>query len=72
MAAYFKYQTAKQINANRKNGIRKFWQRNYYDHIIRDRESVPDFTSTKIGLPYSQALRFVAASESSPGRRSSA
>ena len=39
IVAYFKYQTTKQINAIRQNGIEKIWQRNYYDHIIRDAKS---------------------------------
>jgi len=36
---YFKYQTAKQINADRRGPIIKVWQRNYYDHVIRDLKS---------------------------------
>jgi REP element-mobilizing transposase RayT len=40
MVAFFKYQTTKQINACRNSGIRKIWQRNYYDHIIRDEKSL--------------------------------
>jgi putative transposase len=39
IVAYFKYQTAKRITAIRQNGIEKIWQRNYYDHIIRDAKS---------------------------------
>jgi REP element-mobilizing transposase RayT len=39
MVAYFKYQSTKQICAIRHNGIEKIWQRNYYDHIIRDVKS---------------------------------
>lgn len=34
--AYFKYQTTKLINAKRKTPGVKVWQRNYYDHIIRN------------------------------------
>lgn len=37
---YFKYQTIKQINTLCNTGIRKIWQRNYYDHIIRDQKSL--------------------------------
>jgi putative transposase len=33
---YFKYQSTKQINAARNAGFQKLWQRNYYDHVIRD------------------------------------
>ena len=39
MVAYFKYQSTKQINAIRQNGVEKIWQRNYYEHIIRDEKS---------------------------------
>ena len=38
--AYFKYQTTKQINAIQQRGIEKIWQHNYYDHIIRDDNSL--------------------------------
>ena len=34
--AYFKYQSTKQINDLRNAGFQKLWQRNYYDHVIRD------------------------------------
>jgi putative transposase len=34
IVAYFKYQTTKQYNQD--GAIRKLWQRNYYEHIIRD------------------------------------
>jgi hypothetical protein len=40
MVAYFKYQSTKQINAICNRGIGKIWQRNYYDHIIRNRKSL--------------------------------
>jgi putative transposase len=36
IVAYFKYQTTTQINAIRNVGIQKFWQRNYYEHVIRN------------------------------------
>lgn len=36
IVAYFKYQTTTQINATRNVGIQKFWQRNYYEHVIRN------------------------------------
>jgi hypothetical protein len=39
IVAYFKYQSTKQINAIRQNGVEKIWQRNYYEHIIRDEKS---------------------------------
>lgn len=36
IVAYFKYQTTTQINATRNSGIQKLWQRNYYEHVIRN------------------------------------
>ena len=36
VVAYFKYQSTKAINAKRGTPGEKFWQRSYYDHIIRD------------------------------------
>ncbi|MFH1245847.1 MAG: transposase, partial [Candidatus Omnitrophota bacterium] len=38
--AYFKYQTTKQINEFQNVPGRKIWQRNYYDHIIRNDKSL--------------------------------
>jgi REP element-mobilizing transposase RayT len=34
--AYYKYQTTKRINALRSAQGERFWQRNYYEHIIRN------------------------------------
>ena len=34
--AYFKYQSAKYINQHRDMPGARVWQRNYYDHVIRD------------------------------------
>jgi len=36
IVAYFKYGSTKQINAIRNTPGIRLWQRNYYDHIIRD------------------------------------
>jgi putative transposase len=37
IVAYFKYQSTKEMNATDRTGtITKFWQRNYYEHIIRN------------------------------------
>ncbi|MDD2922276.1 MAG: hypothetical protein PHQ36_08320 [Anaerolineales bacterium] len=37
IVAYFKYQSTKELNALDNSGvITKFWQRNYYEHIIRN------------------------------------
>ncbi|MDP6041697.1 MAG: transposase [Candidatus Latescibacteria bacterium] len=38
--AYFKYQSTKEINSQRGSPGIKFWQRNYYDHIIRNEEDL--------------------------------
>ncbi len=34
--AYFKYQTTKRINELRGTPGAPFWQRNYYERVIRD------------------------------------
>ena len=36
MVAYFKYQSTKLTNEMNGNQGDRFWQRNYYEHIIRD------------------------------------
>ncbi|PYV37943.1 MAG: transposase [Acidobacteria bacterium] len=38
--AYFKYQSAKHLNALRQIPAAPVWQRNYYEHIIRNEESL--------------------------------
>lgn len=42
--AYFKYQTTKQYNSvgagSSRPQIKKLWQRNYYEHIIRDEDDL--------------------------------
>ena len=35
IVAYFKYQSTKDMNALGNGTIAKYWQRNYYEHIIR-------------------------------------
>ena len=40
MVAYFKYQSTKHINIMRGTPGIPVWQRNYYEHIIRDDESL--------------------------------
>ena len=40
MVAYFKYQSTKQINKSRNTPGKQIWQRNYYDHIIRNDRSL--------------------------------
>ncbi|MEA1958628.1 MAG: transposase [Chloroflexota bacterium] len=36
IVAYFKYQTTKRINESQGTPGYKLWQRNYYEHVIRD------------------------------------
>lgn len=40
VVAYFKYQSAKQLNALSGIPGTRIWQRNYYEHVIRDEESL--------------------------------
>ncbi|MBL8091739.1 MAG: hypothetical protein JNJ43_15490 [Anaerolineales bacterium] len=43
--AYFKYQSTKEMNRiETKDVITKFWQRNYYEHIIRDEKDLQSKT----------------------------
>ena len=36
VVAYFKYQSTKYINQHRDMPGTRIWQRNYYDHVLRD------------------------------------
>jgi hypothetical protein len=36
IVAFYKYQTTRRINAQNKNPGVRFWQRNYYEHIVRN------------------------------------
>jgi putative transposase len=40
IVAYFKYHSAKQINLQKQTPGAPFWQRGYYEHVIRDDESL--------------------------------
>ena len=40
VVAYFKYQSTKSINQARGRPGDRFWQRSYYDHVIRDDTSL--------------------------------
>ena len=45
IVAYFKYQSTKEMNRiETENAITKFWQRNYYEHIIRDEKDLQNKT----------------------------
>jgi REP element-mobilizing transposase RayT len=38
--AFYKYETTRQINARRGNEPAPFWQRSFYDHVVRDRRGL--------------------------------
>jgi len=38
--AYFKYQSTKEMNSLGGDTITKFWQRNYYEHIVRNEKEM--------------------------------
>jgi len=40
IVAYFKYGSTKQINLLRNDPGTRFWQRNYYEHVIRSEEDL--------------------------------
>ena len=45
IVAYFKYQSTKEMNkADNTGTVTKFWQRNYYEHIIRDEKDLQNKT----------------------------
>lgn len=45
IVAYFKYQSTKEMNTVDNTGtVTKFWQRNYYEHIIRDEKDLQNKT----------------------------
>ena len=45
IVAYFKYQSTKEMNKVENTGtVTKFWQRNYYEHIIRDEKDLQNKT----------------------------
>ncbi|MGZ9165858.1 MAG: transposase, partial [Anaerolineales bacterium] len=45
IVAYFKYQSTKQMNRiETDKAITKFWQRSYYEHIIRDEKDLQNKT----------------------------
>ena len=40
IVAYYKYQVTKMVNQERNTPGMKMWQRNYYEHIIRNEQSL--------------------------------
>jgi putative transposase len=51
IVAFFKYQTTKQFNALRNIGMQKLWQRNYYEHIIRNNDNLDKIREYIINNP---------------------
>ncbi len=49
--AFFKYQTTKEMNQIQNQGIKKLWQRNYYEHIIRNEKSLHNIRAYIIANP---------------------
>jgi putative transposase len=50
--AYFKYQSTKEMNLVENTGtITKFWQRNYYEHIIRNNKELKQKTDYILDNP---------------------
>ncbi|MFH0771891.1 MAG: transposase [Candidatus Omnitrophota bacterium] len=49
--AYFKYKSTKQINESRSTPGRKIWQRNYYDHVIRNDKSLSNIREYIVNNP---------------------
>lgn len=46
IVAYFKYQSTKEMNRLDHTGmVTKFWQRNYYEHILRNEQDLQNKTS---------------------------
>ncbi len=40
--AYFKYLTTKEINSLTHSPGKRIWQRNYYEHVIRDEQDLAE------------------------------
>jgi REP element-mobilizing transposase RayT len=52
IVGYFKYQSTKDMNAIGNTGaITKFWQRNYYEHIIRNEKDLKQKTDYILDNP---------------------
>ena len=50
--AYFKYQSTKEMNSLDNTGtVTKLWQRNYYEHIIRNHNELQQKTKYILGNP---------------------
>jgi len=56
MVAYFKYQSTKHINIMRGTPGMQVWQRNYYEHIIRNDDSLNRIREYIVNNPLQWAL----------------
>ena len=54
--AYFKYQSAIQINQIRNTSGLPVWQRNYYEHIIRDEDDMNRYREYIVNNPLKWAM----------------
>jgi len=63
--AFYKYQTTKAINLANSTPGRKIWQRNYFEHIIRNERSYNEIRKYIIENP-----RYWAADDENPERKS--
>jgi hypothetical protein len=52
IVAYFKYQSTKEMNLLDNTGtVTKFWQRNYYEHVIRNDKDLQNKTDYILANP---------------------
>jgi putative transposase len=51
VVAYYKYQSTKQMNAITGNIGAKIWQRNYYEHIVRNSKELDNVRRYILGNP---------------------
>ncbi len=67
IVGYFKYQSTKEMNAMDDTGtITKFWQRNYYEHVIRNEKELQQKTNYILGNP----SRWEEDEENPPNKKS--
>jgi putative transposase len=51
IVAYFKYQTTKQVNKTLNTSGTSFWQRNYYEHVIRNEDDLRQIREYVVNNP---------------------
>lgn len=59
IVAYFKYGTTKRINQIRQTPKHPVWQRNYYDHIIRNEKSLNEIRGYIRSNPVEKAGAYI-------------